>query len=118
MASTKTETRKYKREYMREYRKKESSKVYQRRFHQNYCRANYERLWELKKFTGCLRCELKDPRCLDFHHRDPDEKNRVVATMTAHCWTTIKAEIAKCEILCANCHRIETFRQQEYAGKE
>lgn len=116
MAWTKAKRRKYNREYMREYRKKESHQRYVQKVHQVHNRVNYERLWELKKSRGCLHCGLNDPRCLDFHHRDPSEKNRSVAGITSLRWEVIELEVAKCEILCSNCHRIETFRQQNYAG--
>jgi len=57
--------------------------------------------------SGCERCDESDPRCLDFHHRDPAEKERGISEMVTHGASKrrLRSEIAKCEVLCANCHR-------------
>lgn len=55
---------------------------------------------------GCVRCSEADPACLDFHHRDGKaDKLGDIATMRRFGTTRLLAEIAKCDILCANCHR-------------
>lgn len=41
---------------------------------------------------------------LEFHHLDPSKKDFQV-NMTLRTWKTIKEEIDKCILLCANCHR-------------
>jgi hypothetical protein len=46
--------------------------------------------------------------CLDFHHADPAEKDIDPAqAVSLKGWSIdrIRAEIAKCAVLCANCHR-------------
>ncbi|ELZ06684.1 homing endonuclease associated repeat-containing protein [Natrialba aegyptia] len=55
----------------------------------------------------CERCGEGRPPCLDFHH--PDEKNHGIATMVVngHSKSSIRAEIERCIVLCANCHRLE-----------
>ena len=57
---------------------------------------------------GCERCGYN--RCLEaleFHHRDPTKKLFGVngSTLAAKRWEVILEEAAKCDILCANCHR-------------
>jgi hypothetical protein len=44
---------------------------------------------------------------LDFHHRDEDFKEHKICDMVHRGFTLAKilAEIAKCDVLCANCHR-------------
>lgn len=60
--------------------------------------------------TACIDCGETDKRCLDFHHRDPDTKDRnVSATWLTWGKERILAEIAKCDVICANCHRKRTF---------
>lgn len=56
---------------------------------------------------GCTRCPVSDPVCLDFHHLG--EKTAGVSKMVSHRQPLheIRAEIERCELLCANCHRAE-----------
>ena len=59
------------------------------------------------KATHPCKCGESTPCCLDFHHKDPSQKFEVLGIMAARGFglERIKEEIAKCEILCANCHR-------------
>jgi hypothetical protein len=53
-------------------------------------------------------CGESDPAALDFHHKDPEQKYLHVGRMLSvggWSWKTIKKEIAKCVVVCANCHR-------------
>lgn len=62
----------------------------------------------------CVRCGESDPIVLDFHHRDPKEKELRIAVMVwSHKIEAIDVEIAKCDVLCANCHRREHYRQEQ-----
>jgi hypothetical protein len=54
----------------------------------------------------CMDCGNDDPRVLDFHHRDPKDKKLNVSQSWSYRWETVQAERDKCDILCANCHRI------------
>ena len=60
---------------------------------------------------GCSRCDEDDPVCLDFHHLDGAEKKMSVGKMIAFGYgkDRIEAEIEKCIVLCANCHRKEHY---------
>lgn len=52
----------------------------------------------------CQRCGYdKCEAALEFHHRDPTEKD----PNWSRGWgiSKLKAELDKCDILCANCHR-------------
>lgn len=61
---------------------------------------------EFKLRIGCQRCGYsKSARALQFHHRDPSAKERKVGA--ALWWgggDLYQAEVAKCDLLCANCH--------------
>jgi hypothetical protein len=59
----------------------------------------------LKRTLVCLHCGEDDARCLDFHHRDPSTKLGVVSNMCVRGRKAVLAEIEKCDVLCANCHR-------------
>lgn len=55
---------------------------------------------------ACLSCGETDPDCLDFHHRDPGSKAMTVSqAMRGPSFARLKAEIEKCDVICANCHR-------------
>lgn len=56
--------------------------------------------------TECFMCGFKDKRALEFHHRNPKDKSFELSTWKAHSEKEIKAEILKCDVVCANCHRI------------
>lgn len=64
---------------------------------------------EHKSKLRCNRCEFDDWRALHFHHSDPSKKEYTIATMANRGGSIkrIEQEIAKCEVLCANCHTIE-----------
>lgn len=55
---------------------------------------------------GCRHCGELDPACLDFHHREDEEKEMAVNKMVPYGYSRadIKAELEKCNLLCANCH--------------
>lgn len=54
----------------------------------------------------CRECGESHSACLDFHHRDPKEKKANLSVAIAH-WSIerLQMEVAKCDILCSNCHR-------------
>jgi hypothetical protein len=61
-----------------------------------------------KEGLSCKRCGNTDIRVLDFHHLDKDGKDGGLSYAKSKGWSKerILREIAKCEVLCANCHRI------------
>ena len=66
---------------------------------------------EYKRNNPCIRCGESDPCCLDFHHLDKSSKFANLAEMAGRGFglNKIIAEILKCVILCANCHRKQHF---------
>lgn len=63
------------------------------------------------KNNPCMDCGGRfHPVCMDFDHRDPIIKTRNIASMVGRCsLDTIKTEIAKCDLVCSNCHRLRTY---------
>lgn len=55
----------------------------------------------------CVKCSEDHTGCLDFHHRDPEEKDDAIALMLRDKASKerLLEEVAKCDVLCANCHR-------------
>jgi hypothetical protein len=65
-------------------------------------------LKELKSTLKCEKCGENHPGCLDFHHDDPNEKEISLSQAVAKkgwCEERMLEEIAKCTVLCSNCHR-------------
>lgn len=77
-----------------------------------------DRFIEFKKTLTCEECGLKDHRVIEFHHKDPAQKDREVSLMISWSWEKIMEEVDKCSVLCANCHRILHYeeRQQKRRG--
>jgi uncharacterized Fe-S cluster-containing radical SAM superfamily protein len=62
--------------------------------------------WQFKMAQGCANCGYHEHgAALDFHHPDGNKEKRIMFSQ----WKTAiaQAEIAKCVLLCANCHRVE-----------
>ena len=60
---------------------------------------------------ACMRCRrtLEDfghPAAFDFHHRDWRTKVFNVAGNYKRSWPVLRAELDKCDLLCACCHRV------------
>ena len=55
----------------------------------------------------CVDCVETDPYVLEFDHVRGKKSNDIAKmVMDGYSWSTIEAEIDKCEVRCANCHRI------------
>jgi hypothetical protein len=63
-------------------------------------------LLDYKKRSHCKICLISDPVVLQFHHRNPSEKDISISNVVSRGWslTRLDKEIEKCDILCANCH--------------
>ena len=83
-------------------------------FSDKYKRRNKTRQWfeEYRRTLSCEACGVHDHRVLEFHHRDPSAKEKAVTTMMYNSRARIEAEIAKCDVLCANCHRILHYEER------
>lgn len=53
----------------------------------------------------CVICGFKDKTALVFHHRDPKEKKFNIAHKKMTNFEKLQTEIAKCTVLCSNCHK-------------
>jgi len=57
------------------------------------------------KGNKCIRCGYcKCLRCLEFHHRNPNEKSFTISQQLTTSWERLRIELDKCDLLCANCH--------------
>lgn len=57
------------------------------------------------KSQGCSICGYR--KCISaiqFHHINPEEKEFEISSSLCRSWDKIEKEIAKCILVCANCH--------------
>ena len=58
--------------------------------------------------SKCSGCGYnKHPSALEFHHKDPSQKDFSISSVANKSWKSIVEEVKKCVLLCSNCHRIE-----------
>lgn len=75
---------------------------------------NQRRLLEYLSTHPCVDCAEGDPVVLEFDHlRDKRVEVSVLANSGAR-WPLVEAEIAKCAVRCANCHRIRTGQRSGF----
>lgn len=70
-------------------------------------RKGQDKWVEFKATLKCAECNFSHPAALDFHHTDPSQKENLVSTLVGDgCYAAAYAEVKKCIVLCANCHRL------------
>ena len=94
--------------YMKGY-----NKVYRRVHHDELKAKRRQRKRDAIDYKGgkCERCGYC--RCiaaLQFHHRNPHEKEFQIATMFTWAWVRVMQELDKCDLVCANCHAEEHWK--------
>jgi hypothetical protein len=68
-------------------------------------------LSEIKESSGCVECGITNHIVLDFDHLRDKKYNISRMVHDGFSLAAIKKEIEKCEIVCANCHRIRTYNR-------
>lgn len=105
-------------DYYVDYRKKNKAKIaVKTRKHYINNNLNWIELIATEKDLVCEKCGYdKTWAGLDFHHKDPREKETTVHQLmkssvpTEEKWEKMKQELAKCVVLCATCHREEHMK--------
>lgn len=104
----------------------ECKKAYNKDWYQKHKPEQLERVKDNNKLykeeVNALVRELKSIPCMDcgkpypwfvmdFDHRDPSQKVMAVSSMVRRKFSLekVKSEISKCDVVCANCHRLRTF---------
>jgi hypothetical protein len=94
----------------------EKNKEYQKenaRTHRiGYRQAAKEYIWDYLMTHPCSKCGETDPHALEFHH--VGEKTIEVSRLIGRGANldSLIAEISQCIVLCANCHRKLTGKEQ------
>lgn len=75
--------------------------------------ANCRKLVAYLKEHPCVDCGQDDPLVLDFDHvRGVKIKDVSTLVQKGYAWEGAEAEIKKCVVRCANCHRRKSARQR------
>jgi hypothetical protein len=102
-------------------------KVYDRAYHKRtWCnRVEQKRLWKNKRYEWlrslktrpCVDCgESFHPAAMQFDHRPGLPKEFEVSHgIGRYSEKRILAEIAKCDLVCANCHAVRTYERRNGA---
>ena len=107
------------RSYQREYY--EQHKAYYYLELQNKRVQRNRRAIQEAKNVPCADCGRRYPHyVMDFDHRPGEKKSfnlSIAAGQTRLSWEKIAAEIAKCDVVCANCHRERTHQRRKRAKR-
>jgi hypothetical protein len=111
------------------YKDLEKERACKRRWYQNnrevYLTRNKRKKEVLRnvmrdhKSKPCADCSGEFPYyVMDFDHREDETKTAHVSRMIEKMsLQKLLEEIEKCDVVCANCHRIRTFqRNQQFSG--
>lgn len=63
---------------------------------------------------SCADCCNSDQRVLEFDHVRGEKSFTIGTVLGDHPWSRIMEEIEKCDIVCANCHRIRTSERGKW----
>lgn len=78
-------------------------------------KINREFIWNYLLEHPCENCGISDPRVMDFDHIEQSTKEAEINYLIPRAsLETLKVEIDKCRVLCANCHRIRSGYQLNY----
>ena len=85
----------------------------QRARNKGYIERNARHLWAYLLDHPCVDCGETDPIVLEFDHVR-GEKVNALSNMVRRQFSiaALDAEVAKCEVRCANCHKRKTAREQ------
>lgn len=71
------------------------------------------KIWDIKEKSGCVDCKENYPHyMLDFDHLPEFEKiDSPTQMIHKYSWEKAVEEMSKCDIVCANCHKIRTWNR-------
>lgn len=88
---------------------------HQRKRKSEIARYEQRKAWldAYKLERGCIDCGYREhPAALDLDHRPGEVKTiRAFAAMISANWDRFCDEIEKCDVRCANCHRVKTVER-------
>jgi len=92
--------------YKEEYKERANDRI------KTLLQENRGNMIDYLKKHSCVDCGETRIVVLEFDHLDRDKKEYGIAKMMKHfTWDKIQKEMNKCEVVCANCHRVRTAKQ-------
>jgi len=83
-----------------------------------YVARNKQRMRVFLEDRSCIDCGNANPIVLEFDHVRGKKRYEISIMLNAgFAWARILEEVAKCEIRCANCHRVKTAVQLNWKGR-
>lgn len=85
----------------------------------------FQREWRAKrraalakfKDVPCADCGGRFPHyAMDFDHKDEEKLFKIASRVNNVSWESILTEIAKCDVVCANCHRIRSYKAKHHVA--
>jgi hypothetical protein len=77
-----------------------------------YIKEAREYIIEYLSTHPCVDCGQDNPNVLEFDHRNDKELDISYMLTRGYSLEHIAAEISKCDIRCANCHRRKTAKER------
>lgn len=104
------------RQYYAENTEKHKAVIYARQIRQTAVLRTY--VWKLKQ-QPCTDCNTTyHPFVMDFDHvRGVKHRDISKLVQAASSWKMLKDEIAKCDLVCSNCHRTRTWFRLSNQGE-
>lgn len=96
-------------DYYKRYAKRNKTRI---RRYRNEKRTEKQQLIRDLKSKPCADCGNTFHYCqMDFDHRRPNSKFKEISKLanTACSVTALLTEVEKCDLVCANCHRLREF---------
>ena len=70
-----------------------------------------EYIWNYLSSHPCVDCGQSNPTVLEFHHVRGKKKKEVTRLVRdGYSLKVIQKEISKCDVVCANCHKLRTYK--------
>lgn len=96
------------REYHRNHYEKNKSEYLEK--NKDYKTSNKTKMFEFLKEKSCVDCGNNDIRVLEFDHVG-DKTATISKVLPSWSWKRLLTEIEKCDVVCANCHRVRTYER-------
>ena len=111
MRKLKSDTREYHNAWYQANKEKRKTQI------KAYQKRKQEYVTNIKTITPCMDCGGMFPPCaMDFDHIKEKDFDICGSRSRNMGYKTLEEEMAKCELVCANCHRIRTYNRRRVSS--